>query len=134
MFGTLKDTETSCEMVSTLCRDLFKKLSFLSKNLTFCSFWIIRFGSNFANRFFKYVSNNLWRNFRLPVSTFATVAQKIFNRKFTAKIAFPIGLFMLPLYWLWHWKFKVSPHIIWYVFGPHVWNLNKIVWNEIHKI
>ena len=36
----------------------------------------------------KYVSINVWRDFRLPVSSFATVAQKGFYRKFTAKIYF----------------------------------------------
>ena len=46
---------------------------------------------------FKNVSNNVWRDFRLPVSAFATVARKRFNGKFTAKIDSPIGHFMLPL-------------------------------------
>ena len=45
----------------------------------------------------KYISNNVWRDFKLPVSAFATVARKSFNGKFTAKIDFPIGYFMLPL-------------------------------------
>ena len=45
----------------------------------------------------KYVSNKVWREFRLPVSEFATVAQKSFNVKFTAKIDFPIAHFMIPL-------------------------------------
>ena len=36
-------------------------------------------------------------NFRLPMSTFAAVARKSFNSKFTAKIDFPIGHVMLPL-------------------------------------
>ena len=31
---------------------------------------------------------NFWSDFRLPASTFATVARKSFNAKFTAKIAF----------------------------------------------
>ena len=43
---------------------------------------------------------------RIPVSAFVTVALKSFNGKFTAKIAFPIGHFMLPLLTL-------------QVFGPH---------------
>ena len=37
------------------------------------------------------------RDFKLPVLAFATVARKRFNGKFTAKIDFPIGHFMLPL-------------------------------------
>ena len=39
----------------------------------------------------------LLRDFRLSVSAFATVARKSVNGNFTAKIAFPIGHFMLPL-------------------------------------
>ena len=34
---------------------------------------------------FKYVSNNVWTDFRLTVSTFAMVARKSFNGKFTAQ-------------------------------------------------
>ena len=37
------------------------------------------------------------RDFRLPMSALTTVARKSFNGKFTAKIDFPIGHFMLPL-------------------------------------
>ena len=40
---------------------------------------------------------NVWRDLRLPMSELATVAGKSFNGKFTAKIDFPIGHFMLPL-------------------------------------
>ena len=55
-----------------------------------------------------------YRNFRLPMSALATMYGKC-----TAKLDFPIGYFMLPYCWCWHWKSKVSPYIIWYVFGPH---------------
>ena len=44
----------------------------------------------------KYLSDNVWRDFRLPMSALATVAGKVV-RKFTAKIDFPIGYFILPL-------------------------------------
>ena len=67
------------------------------KSSKFCSFWTVRFALNFASMYSKYVSNNVWSYFRLSVSVFATVARKIFNGKFTAKIDFPIGHFMLPL-------------------------------------
>ena len=40
---------------------------------------------------------NVWRDLRLPSSTLATVARKKFNGKFTTKIDFPIGYFILPL-------------------------------------
>ena len=42
-------------------------------------------------------SNNVWRDFRVPVSELATVAGESFNGKFTAKNDFPRGYFMLPL-------------------------------------
>ena len=42
----------------------------------------------------KYLSNNVWSDFRLPMSALATVAGKSFNGKFTAKIDFPIGYFV----------------------------------------
>ena len=51
-----------------------------------------------------------YRNFRLPMSALATIYSKC-----TAKIDFPIGYFMLPYCWCWHWKSKVSPYIIWYL-------------------
>ena len=57
--------------------------------MTFCS--------NFSSMWSKYVSNNVWRDLRLPVSDFSTVAWKSFNLKFTAKIDFPIVHFMSPL-------------------------------------
>ena len=41
--------------------------------------------------------NNVWRDFRLPVSTSETVAWINFNSKFTAKIDFPTEHFMLPI-------------------------------------
>ena len=44
-----------------------------------------------------YDIRNIWRDFRLPMSALATVARKSFSDKFTAKIDFPIGHFMLPL-------------------------------------
>ena len=46
---------------------------------------------------FAYVSNNVQRDFRLSVSEFATVARKSCFGKFSAKIDFPTGPFMLPL-------------------------------------
>ena len=45
----------------------------------------------------KYVSNNVWRDFRLSVLAFATVARKFFTGIFTSKIDFPIGYLWLSL-------------------------------------
>ena len=50
---------------------------------------------------------------RLPMSALATVARKSFNGKFTTKIDFPIGHFMLQLLMpTLQVKSKVSPYII----------------------
>ena len=38
--------------------------------------------------------NNVWRDFRLAGSAFATVASKSFNGKFAVKIDFSTGHFM----------------------------------------
>ena len=89
-------TEVSAKMASTLFRKWFKK-QFSVKSLKFCIFLTLRFGSNFASMWSKHASNTVWRDFRLPVSAFAAVARTSFNGKFTAKINFPIGHFMLPL-------------------------------------
>ena len=45
----------------------------------------------------KYVSNNLQRDFRIPVSAFVKVARKSFNAKFTAKIGFRSRFYVTPL-------------------------------------
>ena len=46
---------------------------------------------------YKHFLRNVWRDFRLPMSALTMVTRKTFNGKFTAKIDFPIGHFMLPL-------------------------------------
>ena len=84
-------------MASTLCQKWFLKTRFFVMKLIFITFRTIQFGSNFTSMWSKYVSNNLWRDFGLPVSEFATVARKSFDVKFTAKNDFPIAHFMSPL-------------------------------------
>ena len=64
---------------------------FVKKSSKFCIFRTIRFGSNFANMWSKYVSKNVWRDLRLPVSVFVTVARKSINGRFIVNIDFPIG-------------------------------------------
>ena len=59
----------------------------------------------------KNLSNNEWRDFRLPMAALATVAGESFNGTFTAKIDFPIEYFILGLLML-TGKSKVSPYII----------------------
>ena len=85
-------------MASTLCQKWFKKnVVFLSKSSTFRVVWTIQLCSNFTGMWYKHFSRNVWRDFRLSMSALASVARKSFNGKFTAKIGFPIGHFMLPL-------------------------------------
>ena len=75
----------------------FKKPVLCQKAQIFFLVLAIRFCSNFTNMWYKYVLRNVWRDFRLSMSALATVEGKSFNGKFTAKIDFPIGYFMLPL-------------------------------------
>ena len=75
----------------------FKKNPFLSKSWKFRVIWTIRFCSNFTSMWSKYLPNNVWRDFKLPISALAMVARKSFNGKFTTKIDFPFGYFILPL-------------------------------------
>ena len=84
--------------------------------LTYRNFWNTERSSLNVNSF---ALNNCfsYRNFnRLPMSALATVYSKC-----TAKIDFSIGYlcWALPYCWCWHWKSEVSPHIVWWVFGPH---------------
>ena len=44
-----------------------------------------------------YVSTNVWKNLRLPVSASATVARKSFNGKFIAKLDFPMRAFYVTI-------------------------------------
>ena len=76
-------TETSCKMAPSLCQKMVLKNSFLGGQKAIWPFRIIWFGSNFASMWSKYVSNNVWRDFRLLVSAFETVARKSFNGKST---------------------------------------------------
>ena len=108
------------------------KCFFFSKNYKLNTFLSIRFASNFAGTWAKYVSNKVWRDFRLPVSVFASVARKSFNGKFTASIDFPIGHCMLPLLTL---TLEVNSHSLHYLISIWTtgwWNLNEIVWYKIH--
>ena len=100
IFGTQKDdsleinclalnnsfTYLSSKMASTLVKNGLKN------NSKFCEVWTIWFFSNFISKHLR----NIWRDLRLPISALATVAGKIYS-KFTAKIDFQIGYFMLLL-------------------------------------
>ena len=68
-------------------------------------------------------------NFRLPVSEFATVAQKSFNGKFTAKVL--IGHFMLPLQTS---TLNLSIHCLISIWATCWGNINKIITYEIVNI
>ena len=75
----------------------FSFFFFRQKAQTFVHFGQYGFGSNITSVWSKYVLNNVWKDLRLPVSAFTTVARKGLNDKLTAKIDFPTGHFMLPL-------------------------------------
>ena len=71
---------------------------------------------------------------RLPMSALATVARKSFNGKFTAKVDFMIGHFMLPLMMLTLEVYSLSIHYLVSIWTTCWWNLNEIVWFELYKI
>ena len=77
-------TKTSCKMASILRQKWFKNLGFCLKLQNFLHFGLC----DLVQIRDKYVSNNVERDFRFPVSAFATVARISFNGKFTAKIGF----------------------------------------------
>ena len=83
--------------INALSKMVLKNSVFCEKAQNFVPFCTVRFGSNFGSMLSKYLANNVWREVRLSMSAFATVARKSYNGKFTAKIAFPIGHFNLPL-------------------------------------
>ena len=120
-------------MASTLCQKWFlKTLFFFSKSSKFRIVWTIQFCLNISSMWSKYLSNYVWRDFRLPMSALATVAGNSFNGKFTAKIDFPIGCFILPLLMLTLEVLSLSIHYLVNVWTTCWWNLNKIVWSELY--
>ena len=87
-------------MTSTLCQKGYKKrlfFVFLPKSSKFRVVWPIRFCSNLTIMWYKPFLRNVLRDFSLPIAILATVVRKNFDGKFTAKIDFMIGHFMLPL-------------------------------------
>ena len=80
------------------------------------------------------VLKNVWRDFRFSMSALATVKQNSFKGKFTAEINFPDRVFMLSLLMQ---ALKVKSVFIHYLIRIWItcwWNLNKIVWSDLHKI
>ena len=77
----------------------------MSKSSTFWIVRIIQFCSNFTSMWSKCLSNNVWRDFRLPMSAIATAVGKSFNGKFTSKIDFFDRVFYVTIA-------KVSPMLV----------------------
>ena len=69
-----------------------KKKRFLSKSSKFRVVWTIQFCL-----WSKYLSNNVWRDFRLLMSALATAAGKSFKGKFIAKIDFSDRVFYITI-------------------------------------
>ena len=126
-------TETSSKMATTLLQKWFQKWVFV-KTSKFCIFQSIRFCSNFISLFSKYLSNNVWRYFRLPMSAIAIVAWKSFSCKFSAKTKFPIWDFMLPLLMLTLEVLSLSMHYFIRIWTTCWWNLNKIILSKIYRM
>ena len=96
-------------MAPTLCQKWFYKTRFfLSCSLDHTILF------KFPSIWYKHSLRNVWRNFRLPMSALATVAEK-----FTPKIDFPIGYFILPLLILDIESLK-SLHTLFYKYLDHM--------------
>ena len=80
------------------------------------------------SRWYKHFVRNVWRDFRLLMSALPTVAGNSFNGKFTAKIDFSIGYFILPLLMLTMEVWSRSIHYLVSILTTCWWNLNKIVY------
>ena len=65
---------------------------FLSESSKFCTFLTIRFGSNNASMWSKYVSNNIWRDLKLPVPLFS---DQVCYHILTLTLLFPYIISML---------------------------------------
>ena len=70
-------------------------------------------------------SMNVWRDFRLPISALATVTRKSFNGKFILQIWFSDRVFYVTITDA-VGSLKVSPYIVWYVFGPRA----GVIWTK----
>ena len=90
---------------------LFFVFFVLFKSSKFHVVWTIPFCSNSTSMWSKYLSNNVWRDFRLPMPALATVAGKNFNGKFTTKLIFRSGILYYHC-WCWHWKSIKSLHTL----------------------
>ena len=75
--------------VNALSKMALKISFFLLKSSNLCALLTIQF--------LPACGPNVWRNFRLTVSAFATAARKSFIGKYTVKTDFPKENFMLPL-------------------------------------
>ena len=113
---------------------MIEKTWFFVKSSKFCILRTIRFCSNFTSMWSKYLSNNVWRDFRLPMSPLATVAGKSFNSKLTAKIDFLLGYFIVQLLMLTLEALSLSIHYLISIWTTCRWNMNKIVWFKLYKI
>ena len=93
--------------MSTLCQKWLKKNGFFSKSSRFRVVWTIQFCLNFTSMWPKYLSNNVWRDIRLPMSAIETVAGKSLTLNLLQKLIFRSGiLYMYYHCWCWHWSLK----------------------------
>ena len=139
IFGTLKDGSQKINSLSLKncfsyrnvlqngVNDSSKKIknSFFCQKVQLCYTYnqmiCFKFGQHVVQMHIKYA----WRDFRLPVSSFALVAWKSFNFKFTVKIGFPIDI----LCEVW----SLYKHYLISIWTTCWWNLNKITWYNIFK-
>ena len=90
------------------------------KSSKFCVVPTIRFCSNFTSMWSKCLSNNVWRDFRLPMSASAIIVPyKIPDRKINFNSKFTVKTLPYCRCWCWHWKSRVSPYNSSNLFVPY---------------
>ena len=115
-------------MASTLCQKWFKKPVSCQKAQNFVYIvWTLLVCSNFTSMRYKHQTylNKCMERLKLPMSALTPGARKSFNGKFTVKIDFPIGNFMLPLLMLTLKVLSLSIHYFLSIWTTCWWNLNK---------
>ena len=90
---------------------VLKDSIFLSKSSKLCAFRTIRYGSNFASMWSKYLSSNVWKDLRLPVPVLQRYHGRVLTSNWLQEFIFQSGILCYH-YWHWHWKSKFSPNNI----------------------
>ena len=107
---------------------------FCQKPQNFVYLFIIRFCLSFVSMWSRHLSNNVWRDSRLPMPASVMVLHKMPNRKINFCSKFAIETLLCYRYKCWHRKSKVSINYLICIWTTCWWNLNQIIWSKMCKI